>query len=73
MLEEGVTLAEAPRCPTCGRFVGMLKWQPPYRVEMDTWGDHFGDLAFGSGCEWNHYVPPTYLTPLRRFWYTSLP
>lgn len=52
MPEEGFTVGEAPRCPACGRFIGMLKWLPPYRVEMDTWGDHFGDFAFGGGCEW---------------------
>lgn len=52
MQQEGFTVGEAPRCPACGGFIGMLKWLPPYRVEMDTWGDHFGDFAFGGGCEW---------------------
>lgn len=52
MPEKGFTVGEAPCCPTCGNFIGMLKWLPPYRVEMDTWGDHFGDFAFAGGSEW---------------------
>lgn len=52
MQEVGFSVDEAPRCRACARFIGMLKWLPPYRVEIDTWGDHFGDCAFGGGCEW---------------------
>jgi len=52
MQEEDFTVGESPRCPTCGGFIGMLKWLPPYRVEMDIWGSHFGDFAFGGGSEW---------------------
>lgn len=52
MQEEGFTVGEARRCPACGGFIGMLKWLPPYRVEIDTWGIHFGDFAFAGGCEW---------------------
>jgi hypothetical protein len=52
MEAEGFKVANAPRCPACGGFIGMLKWLPPYRVEMDAWGDHFGDFAFAGGCEW---------------------
>lgn len=29
----------------------MLRWEPPYRVELETWGQRFGDLAFGAGEE----------------------
>ena len=49
---KGATVGDAPRCSRCGGFVGMLKWLPPYRVEIDTWGDEMGDLAFGGSCEW---------------------
>jgi hypothetical protein len=52
METEGANVGEAPKCPSCGRAIGMLKWLPPYRVEMDAWGDHFGDFAFVGGCEW---------------------
>jgi hypothetical protein len=24
----------APECPICGRFIGMLQWLPPFRVEL---------------------------------------
>lgn len=40
---------EAPRCEVCGAFVGMLHWEAPLRVELETWGSAFGDLAFGPG------------------------
>jgi len=30
----------------------MLQWLPPYRVELDIWGEQFGDFAFAGGCEW---------------------
>lgn len=43
--------SEAPQCPACGDPVGMLRWEPPYRVEIETWGSRFGDLAFGTGHE----------------------
>jgi len=52
MPEAGSPVGEAPRCPSCGRFIGMLKWLPPYRVEMDTWGEQFGDFAFAGGSEY---------------------
>ncbi len=39
-----VNLGDAPRCPRCGAFVGMLKWLPPYRVELKLYGREFGDF-----------------------------
>lgn len=27
----------------------MLRWEPPLRAEIETWGATFGDLAFGPG------------------------
>lgn len=35
----------APTCPRCGRFLGMLTWLPPYRIEIEPWGRHWGDVA----------------------------
>jgi hypothetical protein len=46
---EPVNMGEAPRCEACGRLVGMLPLLPPYKVELETWGRSFGDVAFGPG------------------------
>jgi len=48
---EPVHLGEAPRCPSCGRFVGLLPWLPPYSAEIEVLGKEFGDIAFGPGCD----------------------
>ena len=37
---------EAPRCPKCNRFVGMLPALPPIRAELELYGHYFGDVAF---------------------------
>ncbi len=42
--EEGFNVGDAPKCPECGGYVGMLKWLPPFRVELETWGTQFGDV-----------------------------
>lgn len=39
-----VNLGDAPLCPQCGGAVGMLKWLPPYRVELKLYGQEFGDF-----------------------------
>jgi hypothetical protein len=41
---EPVNLADAPRCPRCGGFIGLMKWLPPYRVNLELHGEEFGDL-----------------------------
>src|SRR5690242_8555428 len=53
---------DAPHCPLCGGYTGMLPLLPPVRVEVEAWGTEFGDLAFGPGEEllvsdhfWKHY------------------
>lgn len=46
---EPENVGDAPRCPACKRPVGMLRWMPPYRVELAAWGPTFGDIAFGTG------------------------
>jgi hypothetical protein len=46
---EPVQRGEAPRCPRCGAPIGMLTWQPPYRVELEVHGQSLGDFVEGSG------------------------
>ncbi|WP_155893619.1 imm11 family protein [Cystobacter fuscus] len=41
---EPVNRADAPRCPRCGGFVGLLKWLPPYRVNLELHGEDLGDF-----------------------------
>jgi hypothetical protein len=48
---DGSRTGEASRCPVCGNFVGMLPLLPPVRVEIETWGTNFGDIAFGPSEE----------------------
>jgi hypothetical protein len=43
--EEGFATGEALRCPNCNRFLTMLRWLPPYRVKLETWGKEYGDFA----------------------------
>lgn len=42
-------VGEAPRCLACNRFVGMLRWLPPFRAELDVTARRFGDVVFGPG------------------------
>jgi hypothetical protein len=46
---DGARMGEAPRCPACGNFVGMIPLLPPLRVELEAWGYRWGDVAFGPG------------------------
>ena len=46
---KGTRRGEAARCEACGKYIGLLQWLPPYRVELETWGREFGDLAFDGG------------------------
>jgi hypothetical protein len=36
-------IGEAPRCPVCNEFVGMLPWLPPYHAEIVVHGKMLGD------------------------------
>src|SRR5712692_1225597 len=56
---ESTKKGEAPKCIKCGQYIGMLPLLPPIRVELETWGDTFGDIAFGPGEE---------LLASKRFW-----
>ncbi|HEX5746321.1 MAG TPA: hypothetical protein VFZ09_08755 [Archangium sp.] len=44
-------LADAPHCPRCGDVIGMLIWLPPYRVELELYGQELGDYMRGPGYE----------------------
>lgn len=46
---DGSRMGDAPRCHVCGKFLGMLPLLPPVRVELETWGAQWGDIAFGPG------------------------
>lgn len=48
---EPINRGEAPRCPKCDGFVGMLKWLPPYRVELELHGEELGDFIKNSAYE----------------------
>ncbi|AKJ02800.1 double-CXXCG motif protein [Archangium gephyra] len=45
---EPVNRGDAPRCPLCGTFIGLLKWLPPYRVELELHGEELGDFIKSS-------------------------
>ncbi len=44
-------LGKAMKCLSCGRFISLLPWLPPYRVELTLRGNVYGDLAIGVGDE----------------------
>ncbi len=48
---EPANRADAPRCSRCGDIIGMLMWLPPYRVEMDMYGEEPGDYMSCPGYE----------------------
>jgi hypothetical protein len=46
---EPENFGEAPRCPSCGVFIGLLPWLPPYRVELEVHGQELGDFLKAPG------------------------
>lgn len=36
---------DAPSCPQCGRYIGMIEWLPPYSGELELWGSQFADVV----------------------------
>lgn len=44
-----VTFGDAPRCPRCGDPLGMRTWQPPYRVNLELYGQALADFVDGPG------------------------
>jgi hypothetical protein len=47
--QKGYRQGDAARCPVSGAAVSMLTWLPPFRVELELYGKHFGDLALDVG------------------------
>lgn len=46
----GIRTGDAPRCPECGRFIGMRELLPPYRVEITVHGkEGAGDFVNWTG------------------------
>jgi hypothetical protein len=41
----GFSTGPAVRCPECNRFLTMLRWLPPYRIEIETFGTIYSDIA----------------------------
>ena len=46
---EPFNTGDAPRCPQCAGIIGMRTWLPPYRGELELWGEAFGDFVEASG------------------------
>jgi hypothetical protein len=44
-------VGKAPTCQSCGKALGMLPWLPPYRAEIEYWGEKAGDIVFGPSNE----------------------
>ncbi len=44
---EPIRSNNAPQCRLCGRFIGMKPHLPSVRVNIESWGSRYGDLAFG--------------------------
>ena len=42
----GTKFGDTLQCATCRRTIGMLRWLPPFRAELEARGSQFGDLAF---------------------------
>lgn len=42
---------EAKRCTECGKYLTMLQWLPPYQVELETWGQEYGDVVNCIGAD----------------------
>jgi hypothetical protein len=45
---DGTKRGDAPKCLKCGVFIGTMPRLPPIRIELETWGRRFGDLAFST-------------------------
>lgn len=42
---------DAPRCSLCGGAIGLRTWLPPYRVELELYGQGIGDFVVGPANE----------------------
>ena len=61
-IQRTIPALATPRAARRGEYIGMRPWLPPYRVEFDTRGREYGDLAFPTASD--------ILVPLRfkQFW-----
>lgn len=48
---EPISLGKGANCPSCGKPVGMLPWLPPYRVQLEMYGEALGDFIETTGYE----------------------
>lgn len=46
---EPTNVGDAPACPRCDDPMGMLTWLPPYRGELELYGEALGDFVKASG------------------------
>jgi hypothetical protein len=46
---EPVNLEEGADCPKCGYPIGMMRWLPPYRIELLLHGEELGDYLETQG------------------------
>lgn len=42
-------LGDAPRCRICGGYTGLRPLLAPLEVDVEAWGQSWGDVAFGPG------------------------
>jgi hypothetical protein len=43
----GTPLGDAPRCPTCEKYIGLRPMLPPLTVDLENWGSSWADISFG--------------------------
>lgn len=46
---EPVNTGDAPRCAACGEVIGLRTWLPPYRGNLEVYGEGLGDFVEASG------------------------
>lgn len=46
---EPVNTGDAPRCAACGEVIGLRTWLPPYRGDLEVYGEGLGDFVEASG------------------------
>lgn len=49
VLADGFVTGDYQRCLACDNPLSKRKWLPPYEIELETWGNRFGDVAYLSG------------------------
>jgi len=59
---------DAPRCPSCGDFIGLLTWLPPYRVRLVKGMKSYepGDVISGPGMSAGFAASERFITEFER-------